>query len=91
LDINLNRGESGLDFLAWLRAQEGLLGSTPALVLTGSEHPRDLLIADRLRVMRYLTKPVGHEQLVEAVQSLGLRFATNLATGDVGFRLLERI
>jgi DNA-binding response OmpR family regulator len=34
LDLTLDRGESGLDFLAWLRRQPGH-DRTPVLILTG--------------------------------------------------------
>jgi DNA-binding response OmpR family regulator len=90
LDINLSGGESGLEFLAWARGQEGQLAGTPALVLTGSDRPEDQLIAETLGVMRYLVKPVTGVHLVEAVQLLGVRMSTNMATGEVRLQLVER-
>jgi DNA-binding response OmpR family regulator len=90
LDINLPGGESGLEFLAWARGQESRVAGTPALVLTGSDRTEDHLVAETLGVTRYLVKPVSAVHLVEAVQLLGVRMSTNMATGEVRLQLAER-
>ena len=72
LDVRLADGETGLTFLRWVRQQQSSLGSTPTMMLTGSESPVDRNEAEMLGVASFLQKPVTEEAIVAAVQSLGL-------------------
>ena len=90
LDINLDGGETGLDFLRWLRAQPAPFGTTPAIVMTGSQDPHDRSSSVGLEALCFLPKPVTAAELGEAVQSLGFVVRTNALTGALGFWILER-
>ncbi len=68
LDLKLPR-RSGLEVLAWLRAQPGLK-RLKVVVLTSSRETRDVNGASDLGVSSYLVKPVEHTRLVELVSSL---------------------
>lgn len=72
LDIHLAARESGIDFLRWIRSQPPPLGTTPVMMLSGSEKPEDLESSQLLGAMWFLQKPVTQTQLLEAVRALGL-------------------
>jgi two-component system, response regulator len=72
LDVKLADGETGIAFLRWLRRQPSPLGSTPTMMLTGSESPVDRNEAEMLGSIAFLQKPVMEEAIVAAVQSLDL-------------------
>jgi DNA-binding response OmpR family regulator len=72
LDVKLADGETGIAFLRWLRQQRGPLGSTPAMMFTGSESLDDRDETEMLGSIYFLHKPVTEEALTAAVQSLGL-------------------
>ena len=90
LDLDLAGGETGLDVLSWIRQQAEPLGSTPALVLTGSDRQQDRDESNRLGAMIFLQKPVTEESLTRAVQSLGFVIVSNLTSGQLGLRIIER-
>ena len=89
LDFHLV-GETGLDFLRWLRAQAPPLGSTPAMMLTGSDDPSHRDASRALGALEFLQKPVTAARLATAVQALGFVIMTGLATGQLGARIIER-
>ncbi len=70
LDLNLPR-LSGLDVLRRLRAdiRTELL---PVVVLTSSDHDRDVIESYRLRANSFVRKPVDFLEFVEAARQLGL-------------------
>lgn len=70
LDLKLPK-RSGLEVLAWLRAQI-LLKRLPVVVLTASRETPDINKAYDLGANSYLVKPVAFEDLVEMVKTLGL-------------------
>jgi CheY-like chemotaxis protein len=72
IDQQLIGSETGLDFLRWVRHQAPPLGPTPAIMLTASDRPEDRDDAEFLGAIYYLQKPVTHETLAMAVQSLRL-------------------
>jgi DNA-binding response OmpR family regulator len=72
LDVKLRGGETGIGFLRWLRQQRAPLGSTPAMMLTGSESLADRDESQMLGSIYFLQKPVTEEAITAAVQSLGL-------------------
>jgi len=89
LDVHLSGNESGIDLLRWLREQAPPLGSTPAMMLTGSERPEDTAESGRLGTTAFLHKPVTEDALTEAVRSLGFQVVTSLVSGVMAF-LIER-
>lgn len=70
LDLKLPR-KSGLEVLAWLREQPGLL-RLPVVVLTSSKESVDVGQAYDLGANSYLVKPVAFDKLLEMVKALGL-------------------
>lgn len=90
LDINLSTGETGIDLLRWVRTQPPPLGSTPAMLLTGSDRPGDIDEAQSLGATCFLVKPVTEQRLSTAVQTLGFVVMTSLSSGQMGFRIIER-
>ena len=70
LDLKLPR-TSGLEVLAWLRAQESLK-RLPAIVLTSSREQRDIDVAYDLGANAYLVKPVQFEALLDVIKRLHL-------------------
>jgi CheY-like chemotaxis protein len=68
LDLKLPR-RSGLEVLAWIRAQP-VIGSTPVVVLTSSRESADVKRAYELGANSYLVKPVEFDGLLEMVKSL---------------------
>jgi CheY-like chemotaxis protein len=89
LDVNLVGRESGIDFLRWLRQQRSPLGSTPAMMLTGSDQPGDRDATAMLGSIYFLRKPVSEDRLTAAVQSLGLMITT--LAGATTRRTIERL
>jgi DNA-binding response OmpR family regulator len=87
-DVNLPGGETGIDFLRWLRKQRSPLESTPAMMLTGSEREDDRSEAESLGSIYFLRKPVTEERLTTAVQSLG--FVISSLTGVTTQRTIHR-
>jgi CheY-like chemotaxis protein len=68
LDLKLPR-RSGLEVLAWIRAQPGV-GRTPVVVLTSSRERSDVDGAFELGASGYLVKPVAADGLREMVRIL---------------------
>lgn len=88
LDVELPGGESGVDFLRWVRQQDEPLASTPAMMLTGTgraAHPASRALGSHF----YLEKPVSPEQLANAVQALGFVVLTTADSGGA-VRIIER-
>lgn len=70
LDVNLAGGETGIEFLRWLRQQPGPVGSTPAVMLTGSADPGDRDEIERLAPVHFLEKPPTAATITAAVRSV---------------------
>ena len=87
MDVHLAGGETGIEFLRWLREQPSPLGSTPTMMLTGSANPEDQREAESLGAIYFLRKPVTQENLTNAVQSLG--FVVSSLTGFGSMRRIE--
>ena len=68
LDLNMPR-MSGIEFLRALRADTAL-ATTPVVVLTTSDDPRELGEAYRLHVAGYLLKPVAFESFLQLMGAL---------------------
>jgi DNA-binding response OmpR family regulator len=88
LDINL-RGESGIQWLRWLRQQPGSFSTIPTIMLTGSSDEEDRSVASGLAALRYLQKPVSVDALLEAVHGLGLTVMTDARSGQIEFAIVE--
>ncbi|MFN7138577.1 MAG: response regulator [Limisphaerales bacterium] len=70
LDLKMPR-KSGLEVLAWIRAQNTPVRRVPVVVLTSSKQPCDVNTAYDLGVNSYMVKPVTFEHLTELVRSMG--------------------
>jgi CheY-like chemotaxis protein len=70
LDLKLSR-RSGLEVLGWLRAQENLK-RMPVVMLTSSQHDRDINAAYDIGVNSYLVKPVEFAGLTNMLQQVNL-------------------
>ncbi|HEU5200901.1 MAG TPA: response regulator [Ktedonobacterales bacterium] len=70
LDLKLPR-TSGMEVLAWLKAQPGL-SQLPVVVFTSSREDTDIQRAYELGANSYLVKPVHFDDLLEMVQTLGI-------------------
>lgn len=76
LDIKMPR-RSGLEVLAWLRAQP-VMGRLPVVMLTGSRETADVNRAYELGANSYVVKPGSPEEYLDVAHALGLYwFATN--------------
>lgn len=90
LDVNFRGGMSGIDFLRWVREQPEPFGSTPAMILTGSDKPEDHHESLDLNALQFLKKPPTSAALARAVQALGFVVVTNLPSGELGLRIIQR-
>lgn len=81
LDLKLPR-RSGLEVLAWVRAQPGLK-RLPVVVLTSSQQSSDINRAYDLGANSYLVKPVGFDTLLEMAHALNLYWFLFNKAGDV--------
>jgi CheY-like chemotaxis protein len=88
MDVHLAAGETGIEFLRWLRQQPPPLGSTPVMMLSGSDNPGDRDEALSLGSIYFLQKPVTPATLTAAVQSLG--FVITSLTGVTAKRTIQR-
>ena len=70
LDLKLPR-RSGLEVLEWLRSQE-TLKRIPVVMLTSSQHGRDVNAAYDTGVNSYLVKPVQFEGLLQMLKTVNL-------------------
>ena len=78
LDLNLPR-VSGREVLKQLKA-DGRLGRIPVIVLTTSEHERDVLQSFHAGADAYIVKPTGIEKFTEMIQSVAAYGARAQAT-----------
>ena len=90
LDLNFPGAATGFDFLRWVRGQPPPLGTTPAMVLTGSDRPADHDMSLELGALCFLRKPVLPTPFVDAVQALGFVLVISRASGETGFRIIQR-
>lgn len=67
LDLSLGR-ESGFDFLKWLR-QPPVLSSIPVVVITTSQLPSDISLAQQLGATEYITKDSDINRNAQNIQS----------------------
>lgn len=77
LDLNLPR-KNGREVLREIKTDPDL-GRIPTVVLTTSADERDVLESYQWHANSYVTKPVGLDQFVEALQGLG-SFWLNIVT-----------
>jgi CheY-like chemotaxis protein len=88
LDINLAGAQTGLDVLAWIRQLPDPLGSTPVLMLTGSDGQEERNASGHLGAIDFLQKPATAESLAMAVQALGFSVVNNVTTGQLGIHIV---
>ena len=70
-DIHLP-GESGFEFLDWLREQPPPLGSVPVIMMSVSTDEVHHMRASALRALIFMTKPIKREVLLDQLRGLGL-------------------
>jgi|EndMetStandDraft_5_1072996.scaffolds.fasta_scaffold89184_1 DNA-binding response OmpR family regulator len=86
-DIHLP-GESGLDFLHWLREQPAPLGSVPVIMMSVSTNEVHHLRASALRALIFMTKPIKREVLLDQLRGLGL-LVTHIPQGEQAGLIIE--
>lgn len=86
-DIHLP-GESGLDFLHWLRDQPAPLGSVPVIMMSVSTDEVHHLRASALRALIFMTKPIKREVLLDQLRGLGL-LVTHIPQGEQAGLVIE--
>ena len=86
-DIHLP-GESGLDFLHWLREQPGSLGGVPVIMMSVSTDEVHHLRASALRALIFMTKPIKREVLLDQLRGLGL-LVTHIPQGEQAGLIIE--
>lgn len=86
-DIHLP-GESGLDFLHWLREQPGPLGGVPAIMMSVSTDEVHHMRASALRALIFMTKPIKQEVLLDQLRGLGL-LVTHIPQGEPAGLIIE--
>lgn len=89
VDLAFPEGESGIDFLRWLRGNDAPLGATPAVILSGSNRPSDREEGYALGSLFFLQKPITEGTLVAALHTLGFVVETSGA-GAMRFGILQR-
>ena len=70
LDINMPRVD-GVEVLRQVKADPAL-ASTPVIMLTTTDDPREVERCYKLGCNVYITKPVAYDKFVEAIRQLGL-------------------
>jgi CheY-like chemotaxis protein len=73
MDIKMPK-VSGLDVLAKLKADEGMI-HVPVVLLTSSREQADLMRSYELGVNAFVVKPVGFREFFEAIQDIGVFWA----------------
>ena len=86
-DIHLP-GESGLDFLHWLRDQSAPLGSVPVIMMSVSTDEVHHMRASALRALIFMTKPIKREVLLDQLRGLGL-LVTHIPEGELPGLMIE--
>ena len=86
-DIHLP-GESGLDFLNWLRDQAAPLGSVPVIMMSVSTDEVHHMRASALRALIFMTKPIKREVLLDQLRGLGL-LVTHIPQGEQAGFMIE--
>jgi CheY-like chemotaxis protein len=70
LDINMPRVD-GVEVLRQIKADPAL-ASTPVIMLTTTDDPREIERCYKLGCNVYINKPVAYDKFVEAIRQLGL-------------------
>ena len=86
-DIHLG-GESGIDFLNWLRDQPAPLGNVPVIMMSVSTDETHHMRASALRALLFMTKPINQDVLLDQLRGLGL-FVTHIPQGEQAALMVE--
>jgi CitB family two-component system response regulator MalR len=81
-------GESGIDFLNWLRDQPAPLGSVPVIMMSVSTEKVHHMRASALRALLFMTKPIKQEVLLDQLRGLGL-IVTHIPQGEQAGLMIE--
>ena len=90
VDMRLRDGETGVEFLRWLREQHGPLGSTPAMMLTGIICAQHHHMSRTLGSLCYLRKPITDTVFKVAIQGLGFESVPATDDDGTGMRIIRR-
>jgi CheY-like chemotaxis protein len=71
LDINMPGSINGVEVLRQIKAHPEA-GSTPVIMLSTTDDPREIALCYELGCSVYITKPVDSVHFIEAVKRLGL-------------------
>jgi CheY-like chemotaxis protein len=86
-DIHLP-GQSGLDFLDWLRDRPAPLGNVPVIMMSVSTDEVHHMRASALRALVFMTKPIKREVLLDQLRGLGL-LVTHIPRGEQAGLVIE--
>ena len=75
LDLNMPR-MNGIEFLREVRS-DALLRTAPVVVLSTSDHSKDMQAAHRLGIVSYLVKPLEIDTLIDTLQPLEFHWLTD--------------
>jgi CitB family two-component system response regulator MalR len=81
-------GETGIDFLHWLREQSPPLGSVPVIMMSVSTDAMHHMRASALRALLFMTKPIKQEVLLDQLRGLGL-LVTHIPQGEQPGLMIE--
>jgi|ERR1041385_5206902 CheY-like chemotaxis protein len=81
LDLKMPR-LNGFDVLEWLRKQDSVVGRMPAVMLTSSSEPEDVLRAYELGANSYLVKPNDPAELARLAGVLDTYWSENIGPGN---------
>ena len=81
-------GDTGIDFLHWLREQPTPLGSVPVIMMSVSTEEVHHMRASALRALLFMTKPIKQEVLLDQLRGLGL-LVTHIPQGEQPGLMIE--
>ena len=81
-------GDTGIDFLHWLREQPAPLGSVPVIMMSVSTEEVHHMRASALRALLFMTKPIKQEVLLDQLRGLGL-LVTHIPQGEQPGLMIE--
>ena len=81
-------GETGIQFLQWLREQPPPLGNVPVIMMSVSTDRVHHMSASALRALLFMTKPIKQEVLLDQLRGLGL-LVTHIPEGEKAGLMIE--
>jgi response regulator of citrate/malate metabolism len=81
-------GETGIQFLQWLRDQPPPLGNVPVIMMSVSTDRVHHMTASALRALLFMTKPIQQDALLDQLRGLGL-LVTHIPEGEQAGLMIE--